>query len=52
LDDILIEDGQIAPFSPVETSDAAMGRFGNVFPVSGDPDLRLEVGVGRWCGCG
>ena len=29
LDDILIEDGKIAPFSPTETSYAAMGRFGN-----------------------
>ena len=29
LDDLLIEDGKIAPFSPTETSYAAMGRFGN-----------------------
>jgi Multicopper oxidase len=28
LDDILIEDGRIAPFSPDETTHAAMGRFG------------------------
>jgi FtsP/CotA-like multicopper oxidase with cupredoxin domain len=47
LDDILIEDGQIAPFSPVETSYAAMGRFGNVFLTSGEPDLRLATNAGE-----
>jgi FtsP/CotA-like multicopper oxidase with cupredoxin domain len=45
LDDLLVEDGKVAPFSPVETSYAAMGRFGNVFLTSGEPDLRLEVGL-------
>ena len=34
LDDVLIEDGQIAPFSPDETTYAAMGRFGNVLLVA------------------
>ena len=29
LDDILIEDGKVAPFSPTETSYAAMRRFAN-----------------------
>ena len=33
LDDILIEDGEIAPFSRDETTYAAMGRFGNVMLV-------------------
>jgi FtsP/CotA-like multicopper oxidase with cupredoxin domain len=47
LDDLLVEDGKVAPFSPVETSYAAMGRFGNVFLTSGEPELRLEVGVGE-----
>jgi FtsP/CotA-like multicopper oxidase with cupredoxin domain len=47
LDDLLVEDGKVAPFSPVETSYAAMGRFGNVFLTSGDPDLRLEAGAGE-----
>ncbi len=47
LDDLLLEDGKIAPFSPLETSYAAMGRFGNVFLTSGEPDLRLEVGAGE-----
>ena len=39
VDDLLVEEGRIAPFSPTETSYAAMGRFGNVFLTSGDPDL-------------
>jgi FtsP/CotA-like multicopper oxidase with cupredoxin domain len=47
VDDLLVEEGRIAPFSPTETSYAAMGRFGNVFLTSGDPDLRLEVGAGE-----
>ncbi len=42
-----MEEGRIAPFSPTETSYAAMGRFGNVFLTSGDPDLRLEARVGE-----
>jgi FtsP/CotA-like multicopper oxidase with cupredoxin domain len=45
VDDLLVEDGKVAPFSPTETSYAAMGRFGNVFLTGGDPDLGLEVGV-------
>jgi FtsP/CotA-like multicopper oxidase with cupredoxin domain len=47
VDDLLLEDGKIAPFSPTETSYAAMGRFGNVFLVSGEPDLRLEARAGE-----
>jgi FtsP/CotA-like multicopper oxidase with cupredoxin domain len=47
LDDILIEDGKIAPFSPTETSYAAMGRFGNQLLVAGDPDLRLTFRAGE-----
>jgi FtsP/CotA-like multicopper oxidase with cupredoxin domain len=47
VDDLLVEDNKIAPFSPVETSYAAMGRFGNVFLTSGQPDLRLEARVGE-----
>jgi len=51
VDDLLVEEGRIAPFSPVETSYAAMGRFGNVFLTSGEPELRLGARVGevvRW----
>jgi FtsP/CotA-like multicopper oxidase with cupredoxin domain len=47
LDDILIEDGRVAPFSRAETSYAAMGRFGNVFLVSGDPDPRITMRAGE-----
>ena len=42
LDDILIEDGRIAAFRE-ETTHVAMGRFGNVMLVAGEPDLQLEV---------
>ena len=52
LDDMLLEDGKIAPFSPSETNYAAMGRFGNVFLISGEPDFRCTPMRGRWCGCG
>jgi FtsP/CotA-like multicopper oxidase with cupredoxin domain len=47
LDDVLIEDGQIAPFSPDETTYAAMGRFGNVLLVAGEPELALTAGAGE-----
>ena len=47
VDDLLVEEGRIAPFSPTETSYAAMGRFGNIFLTSGEPDLRLEARVGE-----
>jgi FtsP/CotA-like multicopper oxidase with cupredoxin domain len=47
VDDLLVEEGRIAPFSPTETSHAAMGRFGNVFLTSGEPELRLEARVGE-----
>ena len=39
LDDILIEDGKVAPFSRAETTHSAMGRFGNVLLVGGETDL-------------
>jgi FtsP/CotA-like multicopper oxidase with cupredoxin domain len=47
LDDLLLEDGRIAPFSPVETTYTAMGRFGNVLLVSGEPDLQLPGRAGE-----
>ncbi len=47
LDDILIEDGKIAGFSSSETTHVAMGRFGNVMLVSGDPDLELTAKHGE-----
>ena len=42
LDDLLVADGRIAPFSPTETSHTAMGRFGNVFLVGGEPGADVE----------
>jgi FtsP/CotA-like multicopper oxidase with cupredoxin domain len=41
LDDVLMEDGKIAPFSRTETTYAAMGRFGDVLLVAGETDLSL-----------
>jgi FtsP/CotA-like multicopper oxidase with cupredoxin domain len=43
LDDVLIEDGKLAPFSETETTHVAMGRFGNVMLVAGEPDLSLTA---------
>ena len=47
LDDVLVEDGKIAPFSRTETTYAAMGRFGNVLLVGGETDLSLTVQRGE-----
>jgi FtsP/CotA-like multicopper oxidase with cupredoxin domain len=47
LDDVLLADDKIAPFSPSETSYAAMGRFGNLMLISGETDLRLSVQAGE-----
>src|SRR5262249_7449245 len=47
LDDILIEDGQIALFREEETTHVAMGRFGNVMLVAGEPDLSLQARRGE-----
>jgi FtsP/CotA-like multicopper oxidase with cupredoxin domain len=47
LDDILLEDGKVAPFSRTETNYAAMGRFGDVLLVSGEPELSLTANRGE-----
>jgi FtsP/CotA-like multicopper oxidase with cupredoxin domain len=47
LDDVLVEDGRVAPFSRTETTYAAMGRFGNVLLVGGETELSLTVQVGE-----
>jgi FtsP/CotA-like multicopper oxidase with cupredoxin domain len=47
LDDVLIEDGRIAPFRRAETTHAAMGRFGNTLLVGGETDLRLSAKTGE-----
>jgi FtsP/CotA-like multicopper oxidase with cupredoxin domain len=43
LDDILLEDGSVAPFSRSETSYVAMGRFGNVLLTNGEAELELTA---------
>ncbi|MDQ3935907.1 MAG: multicopper oxidase family protein [Actinomycetota bacterium] len=47
LDDVLVEDGRIAPFSRAETTHSAMGRFGNVMLVNGETDLALTARTGE-----
>jgi FtsP/CotA-like multicopper oxidase with cupredoxin domain len=47
LDDVLVEDGRVAAFSPTETTHVAMGRFGNVMLVSGEPALTLTATAGE-----
>ena len=47
LDDILIEDGKVAPFSPAETTYAAMGRFGNLMLVGGQTHYRAAARAGE-----
>jgi FtsP/CotA-like multicopper oxidase with cupredoxin domain len=47
LDDILLEDGKVAPFSPAETTYAAMGRFGNLMLIGGQTDYRATARVGE-----
>ena len=47
LDDILIDNGQIAPFDRSGPTFTAMGRFGNVMLTSGETDYRAEAKVGE-----
>jgi len=47
LDDILLEEGRVAPFSRAETTHSAMGRFGKVLLVNGETDLSLEAQLGE-----
>ena len=47
LDDILIEEGQIAPFDRSGPTFTAMGRFGNVMLTNGETDFRAEAKVGE-----
>lgn len=46
VDDILIENGKIAPFGPV-ADHALMGRFGNVMLVNGSDNYSLSVKQGE-----
>jgi FtsP/CotA-like multicopper oxidase with cupredoxin domain len=47
LDDVLIEEGKVAPFSRTETTYAAMGRFGNLLLIAGEPHLDLSAKRGE-----
>src|SRR3954452_22846858 len=47
LDDVLLEDGQIAPFSRLETNYSAMGRFGDTLLIAGEPELELTAKTGE-----
>src|SRR5688572_16729076 len=47
LDDILLEGGAIAPFNRVHPTYTAMGRFGNVLLVNGEPAIGLEAQHGE-----
>jgi FtsP/CotA-like multicopper oxidase with cupredoxin domain len=47
LDDVLVEDGKIAPFSRAETTFSAMGRYGNILLVNGETDLSLRARLGE-----
>jgi FtsP/CotA-like multicopper oxidase with cupredoxin domain len=47
LDDILLEDGKVAPFSRLHPTYAAMGRFGNVLLANGEPELSLRARQGE-----
>src|ERR687884_1109995 len=47
LDDILIEDGQVAAFAESETTHVAMGRFGNVMLTAGEVDASLKARRGE-----
>src|SRR4051794_3743208 len=47
LDDVLLEDGQIAPFSRLETNYSAMGRFGDTLLIAGESELELAAKSGR-----
>jgi FtsP/CotA-like multicopper oxidase with cupredoxin domain len=47
LDDVLIEDGQMAPFDRSGPTFTAMGRFGNVMLISGETEYLAEARTGE-----
>jgi len=47
LDDILMQNGQIAPFSESTVDHTLMGRFGNVMLVNGSDNYALSVNQGE-----
>ena len=47
LDDVLIEDGQMAPFHRSGPTFTAMGRFGNVMLINGETEYQADAKVGE-----
>jgi len=47
LDDVLLEGGRIAPFDPDHTTYSAMGRFGNLLLVGGEPEISMSARPGE-----
>ncbi len=47
LDDILLEDGKVAPFRRSTSTHTAMGRFGNVLLVNGETELSIGARRGE-----
>jgi FtsP/CotA-like multicopper oxidase with cupredoxin domain len=47
LDDVLLEEGRVAPFSPEESNYTAMGRFGNVLLAQGETEVSLSARRGE-----
>jgi FtsP/CotA-like multicopper oxidase with cupredoxin domain len=47
LDDLLVEDGHIAPFYRSGPTFVAMGRFGNVMLINGETEFSSEAAVGE-----
>ena len=47
LDDVLIEEGQMAPFRRSGPTFTAMGRFGNVMLINGETEFRNAASVGE-----
>ncbi len=47
LDDILLEEGKVGPFSRAETTHAAMGRFGELLLTNGEAGFALDGRVGE-----
>jgi FtsP/CotA-like multicopper oxidase with cupredoxin domain len=47
LDDVLIEDGRMAPFDRSGPTFTAMGRFGNVMLVNGEPAYTFAAAAGE-----
>ena len=47
LDDLLVEESHVAPFNRAGPNYTAMGRFGNVMLINGEPQFSGEAAVGE-----